>query len=95
MSVERQREEDLRRHPLMPESRHVVESASMMNCSVWLLTSKVLKASMVTSAIAPTSSGTSCLIVIIEFMVSSSSLLKANRVHEPRAAVVPNMPHVV
>jgi hypothetical protein len=51
-------------------------SASMMNCSVWLLISKVLNAAIVTSVIAQTSSCVSFLITIFGFRVSYSSFLQ-------------------
>ena len=54
-----------------PATALLARSASIMNCSVWLLISSVLNAAIVTSAMAPVSSFVSLLIAIfglVEFI---------------------------
>jgi len=53
-------------------------SASITNCSVWLLISKVLNAAIVTSVIVPASASVSFLITSVGFMSPWVDFLSAN-----------------
>lgn len=75
-------------------SASAARSASMMNCSVWLLISNVLNAATVTSVIAPSSAPVSFLMTIFRLMKGEEGrcfLVAEKSFHKRRATPSPHM----
>jgi hypothetical protein len=68
-------------------SAWAVRSASMIKCSVWLLTSNVSNAAIVTADMAPISAIVSFLMTGFEFIPSNYSFLLANGAARERSVL--------